>query len=222
MLHHISRLRRAVGAALLAFATLTLLAGPARAHPHVWVTATAALAFDPEGRVSAIRHRWVFDKAFSAYATQGLDKNGDGQTTPDELAGLAKENLDGLIEFGWFSKLKVDGAKAEFTPPQGGAMELVDGSLVLSFVLPLEKPLSPGKALMLDISDPTYFVAFSIGDGPDAIALDKGPSGCVTSVTRPKAPPPSGAKLTEDFFNALSPASNYGSQFANKVIVACP
>lgn len=217
------RMQRSIRIMLTALAALTLQAAPALAHPHVWVTAAAALVFDTDGRVAAIRHRWVFDKAFSAYATQGLDKNGDGQVSRQELSGLAKENLDGLIEFGWFTNMKINGAKAAFNPPTDGAMDFSDGALTLGFLLPLEKPLSPGKALMLDISDPTYFVAFAIADGPDAITLDNGPAGCVTSVTRPKSPPPQQSQnLTEDFFNALKPASDYGSQFANKVIVACP
>ncbi|WP_448833676.1 DUF1007 family protein [Camelimonas sp. ID_303_24] len=211
------------GVALAAAVALALQALPALAHPHVWVTASAALVFDQDGRLTAIRHRWMFDKAFSAYAIQGLDKNGDGKFSREELAGLAKENIDGLTEFGWFTNLKINGAKTAFSPPKEGAMDLVDGQLALGFLLPLEKPASPGKALMLDISDPTYFVAFSLADGDGAITLAHAPAGCVTSITRPKAPPQQQTQnLTEDFFNALNQASNFGSQFANKVVVACP
>lgn len=215
-------MRKLVSMALPGLMALLLLASPAFAHPHVWVTANSALVFDAAGRISAIRQHWVFDKAFSAYATQGLDKNRDGVVSKEELTGLAKENLDGLTEFGWFTNLKINGAKAMFEPPKDGVMTLENGQLALDFLLPLDTPKSPGKALMLDISDPTYFVAFSIAEGPDAITLDNGPSGCVTNITRPKAPPPTTQNLTEDFFNALNQSSNYGSQFANKVVVACP
>ena len=214
--------RRMAGAALASAVALALQALPALAHPHVWVTASATLVFDQQGRVAAIRHRWLFDKAFSAYAVQGLDKNGDGKFSREELAGLAKENIDGLTEFGWFTNLKINGAKITFSPPKDGAMDMVDGQIALGFLLPLEKPAAPGKALMLDISDPTYFVAFSLADGDGAVTLEQGPAGCVTSITRPKAPPPPTRNLTEDFFNALNQASDYGSQFANKVVVACP
>lgn len=215
-------MRKLVSMALPALMAMLLLASPALAHPHVWVTASPALVFDAEGRVTAIRHHWVFDKAFSAYATQGLDKNRDGLLTKEELAGLTRENLDGLTEFGWFSNLKLNGVKTTFEPPVDGFMALENGQLALDFLLPLDTPKSPGKALMLDISDPTYFVAFSIADGADAIKLENGPTGCVTNISRPKTPPPTTQNLTEDFFNALNQSSSYGSQFANKIVVACP
>src|SRR3954469_23009148 len=89
-------------------------AGPALAHPHVWVTAKAQIAFAPGGKVTAIRHAWTFDAAYSTYVTQGLDKNGDGTLTPDELQDLAKENAESLVEFDYFTALKANGTKPAF------------------------------------------------------------------------------------------------------------
>ncbi|MFC0284265.1 DUF1007 family protein [Camelimonas abortus] len=196
---------------------------PAQAHPHVWVTAQERLVFDGAGHVTMVRHRWTFDRAFSAWATQGLDADGDGVLSAGELAGLAKENMDGLAEFGWFTRLRADGVKATFLPPQNGAMSFADGQLTLTFDLPLEKPLPPGRAMMFEVSDPTYFVAFSIAGGDDAVKLENAPQGCVVTITRPKPPQqPAGGDLSEAFFEGLGAASNYGGQFANKVVAACP
>ena len=64
-----------------AFVGLALLVGsslPALAHPHVFVDARLEVRFDADGRVAALRHVWRFDDAFSAFASQGLDTNGDG------------------------------------------------------------------------------------------------------------------------------------------------
>ena len=74
--------------ALLALVSLVALAGfggPAQAHPHVWITAKAEIVYAADGNVSGVRHHWTFDAGYSAYLTQGLDKNGDGNLTPDEL-----------------------------------------------------------------------------------------------------------------------------------------
>src|SRR5271170_5995366 len=74
---------------------LASFAAPALAHPHVWVTAQEAVVFDAQGQIAAIRHAWVFDDMYSAFATQGLAK--DGQlATQEQLAPLAKTNVESL------------------------------------------------------------------------------------------------------------------------------
>src|SRR4051812_28809663 len=87
---------------ILALAALAC-ASPALAHPHVWVTAKAEILYAPGGKVTAIRHAWTFDPAYSSYVTQGLDKNGDGKLSPDELQDLAKENAESLVDFDYFT-----------------------------------------------------------------------------------------------------------------------
>jgi ABC-type uncharacterized transport system substrate-binding protein len=98
---------------LARFAILTALllsvAMPASAHPHVFVDARIEVIFDGQGRVSAVQNIWQFDAAFSVFATEGLDTDGDGKlssaerrrphsslgnVTPDEFAtkiGLEQE-----------------------------------------------------------------------------------------------------------------------------------
>ena len=73
-------------AAITAGLALVGSLSPAEAHPHVWVTATAEITYEPDGAAHAIKHRWSFDEAYSAFATQGLDANGDGRLSREELA----------------------------------------------------------------------------------------------------------------------------------------
>ena len=87
------------------------------AHPHVQVQASANLLFSQTGQVTGIQHHWQFDEAYSAFAVQGLDANGDGKFSREELADLAKENTESLREFDYFTKLKVDGKKLDFGKP---------------------------------------------------------------------------------------------------------
>lgn len=201
-------------------------ASAAQAHPHVWVTAKAQIAY-ADGKVTGVRHAWAFDPEYSAFVTQGLDANKDGKLTPDELASLATTNTENLAEFGYFTKLKVAGKEQAFTEPREAAMRMEGNILTLTFLLPLKSPAAPGRGVAaLEVYDPTYFVSFGFAEGQDAVTLSGAPQGCTASVTRPKGDGQKVADaktgMSEAFFEALTAASNYGEQFANRVIVACP
>src|ERR1035437_5250371 len=71
---------------------------PAQAHPHVWVTMHTELVYTPVGRMTGVRHAWAFDDMFSAFATQGLESKEKGKFTREELAPLAKVNVESLKE----------------------------------------------------------------------------------------------------------------------------
>ncbi|MDQ0448203.1 DUF1007 family protein [Methylobacterium aerolatum] len=201
----------------------------AHAHPHVWVTARAQLVY-AEGKVTGVRHSWSFDPEYSSFVTQGLDADKDGKLTPAELAPLAATNTENLAEFGYFTKLKVAGKEQAFAEPKEPGMRMEGNALTLSFLLPLKTPAAPGRGVAaMEVYDPTYFVSFAFAEGADAVTLAGAPQGCTATVTRPKG---DGAKvadaaggktgMSEAFFEALTAASNYGEQFANRVIVACP
>ncbi|MCC0808364.1 DUF1007 family protein [Methylobacterium sp. W2] len=212
-------------------------AAPASAHPHVWVTSKAEIDYGEGGKVTGIRHAWTFDASYSASAIQGLDANGDGTVSPDELAGLATDNTAGLAEFAYFTKLKIGGKEQVFADPVEPRMRLDGDKLILSFLLPLKAPVAQGRAVAaLEVADPTYFVSFSLSEDADTARLVGSPAGCAATITRPKPAEAktadikaAGAKtadakpgLSEAFFEALTSASNYGAQFANRIIVACP
>jgi ABC-type uncharacterized transport system substrate-binding protein len=206
----------------LAAVALTSFAAPALAHPHVWVTAREDVIFDNQGRVSAIRGAWVFDDMYSAFATQGLGKNGQ-LATKEDLAPLAKTNVDSLAEFDYFTFAKLAGEKIEFGPPTDYSLEeRPDKLVVLTFTLPLKDPTQPGKAFTFQVYDPTYFVAFSLQD-KDPVGLVGAPKGCSVGVLG--ADPLDAAatkKLSEAFFANLSPGSDFGMKLASRVFVACP
>jgi len=201
---------------------LASFAAPALAHPHVWVTAQEAVVFDAQGQIAAIRHAWVFDDMYSAFATQGLAK--DGQlATQEQLAPLAKTNVESLSDFDFFTFAKNSVAKVEFDKPTDYSLEeRPDKLVVLRFTLPLKTPMNPGRAFTFQVYDPTYFVAFSL-DTKDPVGLIDAPKGCSASVLG--ADPLDAAatkKLSEAFFANLSPGTDFGMKLASRIFVACP
>lgn len=177
-------MRKAIRAALAA-ACMLLCAGAAAAHPHVWVDAASEILFDEKGRIIAVRHHWRFDEAFSAYASQGLDGDGDGALAREELQPLAEVNVESLSEFAFFTFMTVGDYEAGFADPRDYWLEDIDGQLVLHFTLPLARPLSAGQPVRLQVYDPEYFVAFSL-PSREAVRLAEAPAGCDLQVNLAK------------------------------------
>jgi ABC-type uncharacterized transport system substrate-binding protein len=216
------RMKNRIGPSIFLASGLVLLAQPAWPHPHVSVTAKAEVLYAPDGKVTGIRHAWTFDRAYSAFITQGLDKNSDGKLTPDELQELARENTESLVDFEYFTAVKANGAKQAFDAPRDPAMSFVNNEATLTYVLPLKAPAAAPKLLSIEVSDPTFYVAFTLASGEDAVRLAGAPKGCALTISRPKPVEAAQQNLSEAFFQALSSASSYGTQFVNRAIIACP
>ncbi|HEY8383713.1 MAG TPA: DUF1007 family protein [Microvirga sp.] len=219
-------MNRSIGLLTVSLLAAGLWAGAttgAGAHPHVFVTARAEIVYGTDGKVTGIRHAWTFDKGYSAFITQGLDTNKDGKLSPDELQPLAKENTESLVDFEYFTALKANGVKQAFDAPQEAGMTFANEEATLSFLLPLKAPAAGGRALILEVSDPVFFVSFAMAEGADAVKLAGAPKGCATTITRPKPLEVAQQQnLSESFFQALDASANFGAQFANRALVACP
>ncbi len=204
--------------ALLTLASIT----PAQAHPHVWVAARSEVVFGADGKILGVRHAWEFDEMYSAFAVQGLGKDGKPPTR-EELAPLAKTNAESLAEFDYFTFAKQNSAKVAFKPAQDVYLEANDKKIVtLHFFVPLETPVAAGKPFSFQVYDPTYFVAFAF-EKKDPVKLAQAPAGCSVSLVEP-APlvATDNRKLSEAFFQNMSPGADFGVKLATRAIVACP
>jgi ABC-type uncharacterized transport system substrate-binding protein len=115
-----------IASAAALFGPLLLGAVPAKAHPHVWVTTQTTVLYD-NGTIVGLRHKWSFDDFYTSMALQGLDANNDGVYDRDELAPLAKVNVDGLKEFDYFTIVKLAGETLKFQAPKDVSLEHAEG-----------------------------------------------------------------------------------------------
>jgi ABC-type uncharacterized transport system substrate-binding protein len=216
-------MKRTLATILAAGLSLVLAASSAAAHPHVWVVAKSSVIYGPDGSVVGVRHSWVFDDMYSAFATQGLDQKTKGEFTREELESLAKENVESLKDFDFFTFAKLDGKKAVFTDPRDYYLEFnsKDTVLTLNFVLPLKSPVK-AKSLSFEVFDPSYFVDFQFAE-KDPLALDGAPAGCEVNLGKPQEMTKEMAmRLAEIPPDAQIPENSFGAAFANKILVKCP
>src|SRR5690606_18335720 len=135
---------RCAALALLALGAVALDGkAPATAHPHVWIEARSDAVFDAEGRLEAINVEWRFDEFYSTTAVEGLDKDGSGQYEAEELQPLARENLESLRDYRFFTQVTAGGAPVNFGDVTEYGSFFKDGQLTMYFTLPLAKPVDP-------------------------------------------------------------------------------
>ena len=206
---------------MLALAALAA-ATPAKAHPHVFVVVKSEMVFDKDGKIGAIRHAWQFDEFYSAFAVQGLGKDGKPPTRED-WAPLAKVNVESLAEFGYFTMGKVAGKPVEFGEPRDYWLdEGADKLVTLHFTLPLTVPASAARAFNLQVYDPTYFIAFDFDD-KEPVVLAGAPAGCSAKINKPgPLVADETKKLSESFFSGLSPGDGFGLKLSSRASIACP
>lgn len=202
-------------------AAVIAAAAPAQAHPHVWVTMQTALVYGADGSITGVRHAWAFDDMFSAFATQGLESKEKGKFTREELAPLAKVNVESLKEFDYFTHVTADGKKTPLSEPAPDYyLDFNDAVLTLNFTLPLKTPVK-AKELKVEIYDTTMFVDFSFAKDKPAQLV--GAPGCKLDVVLPREMTMAeGRKLAEIPADQPNTVMAWGAQFASRILVHCP
>ena len=201
--------RVALMAVALTMALTMVGAAPARAHPHVWVTVEATVLYDDKKQVSGLEERWSFDKAYSEYALEGLEQDAAGNYTPAAYASLAKENMESLKDYNYFTEVYAEGTRVELAPPQDAVVVRDDKTILhLTYKLPLKQPVNTGTLkLSFLIYDPDFYIAFTFAE-KDAIRLAKNaPAGCGSKIEPPTGDP--------------TKSKTWGGAYAATVVLSC-
>ncbi|WP_244534604.1 DUF1007 family protein [Hyphomicrobium sp. CS1GBMeth3] len=215
---------RTVGRQLAALGMLlALLAVPAQAHPHVWVTVETTVLYQ-SGSINGLQHKWTFDDMYTAMAIQGLDTNGDGQYSREELEELAQVNIDGLKEFGYFTAAKLGKAAIKAKPPIDYYLEYKDGLLSLHFTLPFEQPvLADAPDFNFAVFDESFFIAFDF-EKNEPVKLAGAPEGCAANIGIPENELADLQALNQSFGGQLTTGDanqGMGLGYARTVTLGC-
>jgi ABC-type uncharacterized transport system substrate-binding protein len=156
---------------------VVLTPSKANAHPHVFIESETKLLMNNTFEITGFRHRWKFDDGYAAFALVGMDVNKDGKYSQYELEPLAKENIESLHQFDFFTYGKQKKRNLEFNQPIDTVLTYTNQELVLEFTLPLKKPQKIlANPLKFGIYDPEFFIAFLEPKKNSAVAFSKGTS----------------------------------------------
>jgi ABC-type uncharacterized transport system substrate-binding protein len=203
------------------------LASPAQAHPHVWVLMQADIVFNDNGLVEGVNVEWSFDDAYAKLALEGLDTNGDGVYSQDELAPLTKDNLDALKDYDYFTVLRFNGAKQPVAEATDYGQLWSGGKLEMHFHVPLKTPVDARRgAVELKVYDPDFFVDIEYAKEEPVSVVGPMPAGCKVRLK----PVPTTAELDQTRAMLATkgrewkPENNedFGAMFAQAVMVECP
>ncbi len=155
---------------------------PLHAHPHVFIESRTEVMVNAKHQITGFRHHWVFDKQYTAFALVGMDVNKDGKYSKEELAPLAKENIESLHEYGFFTYPEQNKKDLALNQPIDDQLTYKNDILVLEFTLPLKTPVSIlGNPIKLGIYDPEFFIAFLEPKKKSPVVLAaKSPKNCMT------------------------------------------
>ncbi|MBN2124781.1 MAG: DUF1007 family protein [Deltaproteobacteria bacterium] len=131
------------------------------AHPHVFIENRLAVVFDSEG-LAGIEATWVFDEFFSNMIAVDYDRNQNGKLEPGEVATVKEKAFDNLINFDYFTFIRINGRPFKVQYIRDFSAILSDGRLIYRFMIPCHvKGGASFKEITIAQYDPSYYTAIA-------------------------------------------------------------
>ena len=147
-----------------AMAGMMALAGPAGAHPHVFMETALEVIRDDAGRAVSLRVTWTYDPFFSLVliTERGLDPDGDGSLTPEETAALQGFDMNWDPGFAGDTYAFAGEVPVALSGPRDGVARYEGGQIVSSHLRDLGVPVE--GVLVVKNYDPGYYTEYTIRD----------------------------------------------------------
>ena len=145
-----------------AMAGLVALAGPAAAHPHIFMETEIEVLRDAKGRAASLRVTWTYDPFFSLVliTERGLDPDGDGTLTETETAALQGFDMNWEPGFPGDTYAFAGSQPVGLSGPRDGVARYEKGRIVSSHIRDLAAPVE--GLLVVKNYDPTYYTEYTI------------------------------------------------------------
>ena len=203
------------------FALLISLSKTAGSHPHAFVDVRVSLMFDQEGRLTGLRQHWLFDEFYTAFATEGLVPDENGNPDPASLLKLAELNLKNLKEYGFFTQVHHGQERVPLPEASNPSSVVTSARLQMSFTLPFQAPINPRTDdISYAIFDPSYYVEMLHAESDQAIMLEGAPEDCSFELSKPN-PDPEIAAYAASLGREESGGNSLGITFAERVRLTC-
>ncbi len=207
-------------------AGLAGLAGPALAHPHVFIDTSVEVILDDRDRVTAVRIGWVYDELFSLFviADRELDADADGKLSAEEAAGLQGFDMQWIEGYPGDSFALIEGRDLVLGPPEEPTADW-DGRVIRTTHLrQLPAPVEIGPdTFIVQVYDPGYYTAYFIPFDP---VVTGGTGACSAEVWAPD--PDAADQAMKDALLEYAPDQDLeadfpaiGRNFAEEVRVTC-
>jgi ABC-type uncharacterized transport system substrate-binding protein len=145
------------------------LAGPAFAHPHVFIDTKVEVILDDQNRATGVRISWTYDDLYSLFVVgdMGLDPDWDGKLTPEEEAKLAGFDMNWDPGFpGDTYALLADRELALSRPKDWGAT-YAGNKITSTHLRVFDQPVPVGsEPLIVQVYDPGFYTAYTIAFDP--------------------------------------------------------
>lgn len=224
----------------LIVALVCLSAGPALAHPHVFIDTRIEVILNDRNEATALRISWTYDDLYSLYIVgdMGLDPDWDGKLTAEEEAQLTGFDMEWIEGFDGDTYPLMDGKALALTGPRDWTAAYAGGKITSTHMRDFVTPVPVGAdPLVVQVYDPGYYTAYTVLTGPDLSGPDltgpdltgpmlTGGHGCTARVFQPDLDAADAAlqaalkEYTPDIdLEAEFPA--IGASYAEEVRVTC-
>jgi ABC-type uncharacterized transport system substrate-binding protein len=173
-----------VAGVLRAAGLLVGMAGPAAAHPHVFIDTRIEVILDGDNRATAVRISWTYDDLYSLFVVgdMQLDPDWDGKLTPEEEAKLSGFDMKWDAGFAGDTYALMGDSDLALSGPEDWGASYADGKITSTHLRRFEVPVAVGsEPLLVQVYDPGFYVAYTIAFDP----VLTGGTGCVAEAYGP-------------------------------------